>query len=477
MATVKGDVHDIGKNIVGVVLQCNNFEIVDIGVMVPTATILEEAKKHDVDIIGLSGLITPSLDEMVHIAKEMTRLNFNIPVMIGGATTSRVHTAVKIDPHYNHPTVWVKDASRAVGVAQKLISKTLKQGFDEEINAQYEAVRIQHAGRRSQIKWLSLQQARDNKHAINWSDYEPQKPKNPGIRVFEDYSLKDISAYIDWTPFFHSWELKGSYPKILDDENKGEEAKKLFADAEQMLQQIIDEKWLTARAIIGLFPANQVNDDDIEVYATETRDKTLTTLSHLRQQTEKPPGRANLCLADFIAPKTSGKTDYLGAFAVTTGIGIDERVAAFEADHDDYNAIMLKALADRLAEAFAELMHKKVRTDIWAYASKEQHSNAELIKEQYKGIRPAGGYPACPEHTEKSKLWQLLDVEKKTSISITESFAMLPTASVSGWYFSHPESKYFAVGKLRQDQVKDYAQRKAMSLTETERWLSPNLGY
>ncbi len=477
MATVKGDVHDIGKNIVGVVLQCNNFEIVDIGVMVPAATILEEAKKHDVDIIGLSGLITPSLDEMVHIAKEMTRLNFDIPVMIGGATTSRVHTAVKIDPHYKHPTVWVKDASRAVGVAQKLISKTLKQDFSNEIDAQYEAVRIQHAGRRSQIKWLSLQQARDNKYAIDWASYEPPKPKTPGIQVFEDYPLEDIRAYIDWTPFFHSWELKGSYPKILDDADKGEEAKKLFADAEQMLQQIIDEKWLTARAIVGIFPANQVGDDDIEVYATETRDKTITTLSHLRQQTEKPPGRPNLCLADFIAPKTSGKTDYLGAFAVTTGIGIDERVAAFEADHDDYNAIMLKALADRLAEAFAELMHKKVRIDIWAYSNTEQLSNAELIKEQYKGIRPAGGYPACPEHTEKNKLWHLLDVEKKTGISITESFAMLPTASVSGWYFSHPESKYFAVGKLRQDQVKDYAQRKAMSLTKIERWLSPNLGY
>jgi len=477
MATVKGDVHDIGKNIVGVVLQCNNFEIIDIGVMVPTTTILEEAKKHNVDIIGLSGLITPSLDEMVHVAKEMKRLDFDIPVMIGGATTSRVHTAVKIDQHYAEPTVWVKDASRAVGVAQKLISETLKESFAEEISTQYEAVRIQHAGRRSQIKWLTLAQARENKWHCDWENYEAPQPEQPGIQVFESYDLKEISTYIDWTPFFHSWELKGSYPKIMDDPEKGEEAKKLFADAQNMLKQIIDEKWLEARAIVGIFPANQVNDDDIEIYADESRAETLTILSHNRQQTEKPPGRPNLCLSDFIAPKSSGKADHIGAFAVTAGIGIDKKVAEFEADHDDYNSIMIKALADRLAEAFAELMHEKTRKEIWGYAKTESLSNQELIKEGYKGIRPASGYPACPDHTEKDKLWKLLDVKNKTGISITEHFAMLPTASVSGWYFSHPESKYYAVGKIGKDQVEDYAKRKAMDLSTAERWLSPNLGY
>jgi len=477
MATVKGDVHDIGKNIVGVVLQCNNFEIIDIGVMVPAATILEEAKKHNVDMIGLSGLITPSLDEMVHVAKEMKRLNFNIPVMIGGATTSRVHTAVKIDQHYDEPTVWVKDASRAVGVAQKLISETQKEPFAEEINTQYEAVRIQHAGRRSQIKWLSLAQARENKWRCDWDSYEPPKPEQTGIQVFENYDLEKISAYIDWTPFFHSWELKGSYPKIMDDPEKGEEAKKLFADAQAMLKTIIEEKWLEARAIVGIFPANQVNDDDIEIYTDENRKETVITLSHNRQQTEKPPGRPNLCLSDFIAPKSSNKADYIGAFAVTAGIGIDKKVAEFEADHDDYNSIMIKALADRLAEAFAELMHEKTRKEIWAYAEAESLSSQELIKEDYKGIRPASGYPACPDHTEKSKLWDLLDIEDKTGITITEHFAMLPTASVSGWYFSHPESKYFAVGKIAKDQTEDYAKRKSMALETAERWLSPNLGY
>jgi len=477
MATVKGDVHDIGKNIVGVVLQCNNFEIVDLGVMVPANTILEEAKKHNVDMIGLSGLITPSLDEMVHLAKEMKRLKFDIPLMIGGATTSRVHTAVKIDEHYEEPTVWVKDASRAVGVAQKLVSEKSKAPFSEELKAQYEAVRIQHAGRRAQTKWLTLEQARKNKAKIDWDHFESAKPTMLGIQVFENFDLKEIVSYIDWTPFFHSWELKGSYPKIMDDPDKGVEAKKLFSDAQSMLSQIIDEKWLEARAIIGLFPANQVADDDIEIYSDEERNQPLTTLNHLRQQTEKPPGRPNLCLADFVAPKSSNAQDYIGAFAVTAGIGIDKKVAEFESNHDDYNAIMLKALADRLAEGFAELMHEKVRKDYWGYASNEQLSNQELIKESYKGIRPASGYPACPEHTEKSKLWKLLDVENATGISITEHFAMLPTASVSGWYISHPDAKYFALGKIRHDQVEDYAKRKGMNIREAERWLSPNLGY
>jgi len=478
MATVKGDVHDIGKNIVGVVLQCNNFEIIDIGVMVPGATILEEAKKHNVDIIGLSGLITPSLEEMSHIAKEMQRLNFNIPLMVGGATTSRAHTAVKIEPHFsNNTTVWVKDASRAVGVAQKLISDRQRDEFATEIRAEYEAVRIQHAGRRSQIKWLNLAQARKNKESIDWDNFEAAVPDNLGIQAFNNYDLKEISQYIDWTPFFHSWELKGSYPKILDDPDKGDEAKKLFADAQAMLATIIDEKWLEARAVMGIFPANQTENDSIILYTDENRITELMTLNHLRQQTEKPPGRPNRCLSDYIAPAQSGKKDYLGSFAVTTGIGIDKKIAEFEADHDDYNSIMLKALADRLAEAFAELMHEKTRKEIWGYAKGEDIDNAGLIKETYQGTRPAPGYPACPEHTEKALLWQLLDVEKNAGISITDHYAMVPTAAVSGWYFANPTAKYFAVGKINKDQVEDYAKRKNWDINEAERWLAPNLGY
>ncbi|MDH3326069.1 MAG: methionine synthase [Gammaproteobacteria bacterium] len=478
MATVKGDVHDIGKNIVGVVLQCNNFEIIDLGVMVSASTILEEAKKHNVDIIGLSGLITPSLEEMSHIAKEMQRLNFNVPLMVGGATTSRAHTAVKIEPHYkNNPTVWVKDASRAVGVAQKLISEDFKAGFAAELRAEYEAVRVQHAGRQSQLRWLSLENARKNKESINWSDFEAVKPKKLGVQVFNNCDLKEISQYIDWTPFFHSWELKGSYPKIMNDPEKGEEAKKLFSDAQQMLSKIIDEKWLQANAVMGIFPANQTADETITLYTDDDRKTELMTLNHLRQQTEKPPGRPNRCLADYIAPADCGKKDYLGSFAVTTGIGIDERVAAFEANHDDYNSIMLKALADRLAEAFAELMHEKTRKEIWGYAIDENFENAELIKEDYQGIRPAPGYPACPEHTEKALLWKLLDVEKNAGISITEHYAMVPTAAVSGWYFANPDAKYFAVGKINSDQVEDYAKRKNMDISQAERWLAPNLGY
>ncbi len=477
LATVKGDVHDIGKNIVGVVLQCNNFEIIDLGVMVSANIILEKAKEHNVDIIGLSGLITPSLDEMAHIAKEMQRLNFHVPLLIGGATTSRAHTAIKIEPHYNNETIWVKDASRAVGVAQKLVNKENRIRFNKEIKAEYEAVRIQHAGRRAQVKWLSLEAARANKVKIDWNTFEPVKPQQTGVIVFENFDLRAISEYIDWTPFFHTWEMKGSYPKILDDPEKGTEAHKLFDDAKQMLEKIITEQWLEARAVIGLFPANSTDNDDIIIYTDESRQTELMRLAHLRQQVEKPPGKPNLCLSDFVAPQSSNINDYMGAFAVTTGIGLDERVKAYEENHDDYSSIMLKALADRLAEAFAELMHEKVRKEIWGYASDEQLDNQSLIKESYQGIRPAPGYPACPEHTEKAKLWQLLDADNNAGITLTEHFAMLPASSVSGWYIAHPEAKYFAVGKINRDQAEDYAKRTKMDLNTAQRWLAPNLGF
>ena len=476
MATVKGDVHDIGKNIVGVVLQCNNFEVIDLGVMVPANKIIETAKEHDVDIIGLSGLITPSLDEMVHMAKEMQRGGFDIPLMIGGATTSKAHTAVKIEQNYDHPSVWVKDASRAVGVAQSLISKDLKADFVSALKEEYETVRVNHAGRRAKIKWLSMEQARKNKAPIDWNGFEPITPSFTGLKTFDNYSLAELREYIDWTPFFYTWELKGRYPKIFDDADKGVEARKLFDDAQAMLDKIINEKWLTARAVIGLFPANAV-DDDIEVYTDSTRSEVKAVLHNLRQQQEKPPGKPNLCLSDFIAPKSTGLQDYIGGFAVTAGIGIDAKVAEFEADHDDYNSIMLKALADRLAEAFAERMHLRVRTEFWGYAADESLSNQELIQEQYKGIRPAAGYPASPDHTEKDILWKLLDAENMAGITLTESKAMLPTAAVSGIYYAHPESSYFAVSKINRDQVDEYAQRTGMTVAEAERWLSPNLGY
>jgi len=477
MATVKGDVHDIGKNIVGVVLQCNNFEVIDMGVMVPAAKILETAKEENVDIIGLSGLITPSLDEMVHMAKELQRLEMDVPLMIGGATTSKAHTAVKIEQNYTGPTVWVKDASRAVGVAQKLVSEDLKADFVKELSKDYEQVRVNHAGRRQKTNWASLQQARDNKVKIDWDNSDIGAPAFTGLKVFDDYSLDEIKDYIDWTPFFFAWELKGRYPKILTDAEKGEEATKLFKDAQDMLHKIIDEKWLQAKAVVGVFPANTVNDDDVEIYADADRNKVTTTLNFLRQQTQQPPGRPNHCLSDYIAPKETQLNDHIGAFAVTTGIGIEEHVKRFEADHDDYNAIMLKVLADRLAEAFAELMHKRVRKEFWAYAADETLASDALIAEEYKGIRPAPGYPACPDHTEKAKLWDLIAADKNADISITESFAMLPAASVSGWYFSNPESKYYAVAKINREQVEDYAKRKGMTMAEAERWLSPNLGY
>jgi len=487
MATVKGDVHDIGKNIVGVVLQCNNFEVLDIGVMVPANKIIETAQKENCDIIGLSGLITPSLDEMVHMAKEMERLGFDIPLLIGGATTSKAHTAVKIEQNYHGPTIHVKDASRAVGVVQNLVSKEKKESYIASIREDYEKTRVAYAGRRAKINWLSLDDARKNKFKIDWATVTPAVPNRLGLQVFDDVPLEFLVPYIDWTPFFHTWELKMSYPKIFDDVKIGDEATKLFNDAQDMLNKIISEKWLTARAVTGFFPANSTNTDDIIVYQDESRDTQRVSLHHLRQQTIRPPGKPNRCLSDFVAPIESGKKDYIGAFVVTAGIGIEEHIKRFEADHDDYNSIMLKALADRLAEAFAEHMHDRVRhKDFCTEAGNWSPRNGimdndfdskKLISEDYPGIRPAPGYPACPDHTEKPALWDLLDANNTIGVELTESMAMLPTASVSGWYFSNPESSYFGVGTVNQDQVIDYAKRKDMSLSDAERWLSPVLGY
>jgi 5-methyltetrahydrofolate--homocysteine methyltransferase len=481
MATVKGDVHDIGKNIVGVVLACNNYEIIDLGVMVSCDKILEEAKKHNVDVIGLSGLITPSLDEMVHVAKEMERLGFTTPLLIGGATTSKVHTAVKIAQNYSGPVVHVNDASKSVPVASSLISKELRGVFMAEVNKDYERVREQNKNAQSQNKFISLKEARENKFPIDWKKTEVVEPSFLGNKVFTNYDLKEIAEYIDWTPFFHSWEMKGSYPKILSDPERGAEATKLFNDAQNMLKKIISEKWLQANAVIGIYPANVVNDDDIEVL-DENKKAVKCSFHTIRQQTKKPAGQYNIALADFISPKavtSSGveKNDYIASFALTTGIGIDEHVKRFEADHDDYSAIMIKALADRLAEAFAELMHKKVRKEFWGYAKNETLSNSDLIKEEYAGIRPAPGYPAQPDHTEKLTIWKLLDVEKNTGITLTDSLAMVPTAAVSGLYFSHPQSHYFGIGKINKEQVEDYAKRKGMKFEEAEKWLGPNLSY
>ncbi len=473
LATVKGDVHDIGKNIVGVVLQCNNFEIIDLGVMVPAETILKTAKEQNCDIIGLSGLITPSLDEMVHVAKEMERQGFEVPLLIGGATTSRVHTAVKIAQNYSNPVVYVQDASRAVGVAQSLLSTRLKTNFAQNVSKEYAEIREEHAKKQLNKKKFSLQQARANKFTFNWQDYTPLKPTFLGIKVFEDYPLEELRNHIDWTQFFRTWELAGRFPQILDDEIVGTEARSLYEDAKTMLDQIINQKWLKARAVIGFFPANMVNDDDIQLYTDDNRTEVKTVLHHLRQQMPKTKQNPNLCLADFISPKD----DYIGAFAVTAGIGIDEHVSRFEQDYDDYNSILIKALADRLAEAFAERMHERVRKEFWAYSADENFSNEELIKENYDGIRPAPGYPACPEHTEKTTLWELLEPDKNAGITMTDSFAMLPTAAVSGWYIAHPKARYFGVGKVYKDQVEDYAKRKGMTVAEAERWLAPNLGY
>jgi 5-methyltetrahydrofolate--homocysteine methyltransferase len=477
MATVKGDVHDIGKNIVGVVLQCNNFEVIDLGVMVPSGKILQTAREKGADAIGLSGLITPSLDEMVHNAKEMQREGFDIPLLIGGATTSRTHTAVKIAPGYEQPVIHVKDASRAVGVVQNLVSEGRKADYAEQIAADYERVRRKHEGRRSKTTLATLESARANRTKIDWEGYTPPKPNFLGVQTFDHYALQELRPYIDWTPFFHSWQLKGSYPKILDDLEKGPEARELFADAQGLLDRIIAEKWLTARAAFGLFPANALEYDSIEIYTDESREEVLATLDFLRQQKQKPPGRPNRSLADFVAPRNTGLEDYIGLFAVTTGLGADEVALRFEEDNDDYNAIMVKALADRLAEAFAELMHRRVRTECWGYAADEDLDNEALIREEYRGIRPAPGYPACPEHTEKRTLWRLLDVENNAGIMLTESCAMSPGAAVSGYYFSHPDANYFGVAEIGRDQVEDYAERKGWTLREAEKWLSANLGY
>ena len=477
MATVKGDVHDIGKNIVGVVLQCNNFEVIDLGVMAPAETILKTAQENKADLIGLSGLITPSLDEMVHVATEMQRREFSVPLLIGGATTSRTHTAVKIDPRYSQPVLHVKDASRAVGVAQSLLSPELKAGLCRQVEDEYSVLRERHKGRQAGIKWLTLDEARANRLPIDWRDYEPPTPKLAGIRIFDDYPLAELRDYIDWTPFFLVWELAGRFPRILDDATVGEEAKKLYDDALEILDEIIREKWFTARAIFGLFPANSIGHDDIEVYADHDRKGLLAVLHSLRQQTLKPPGQVNFALADFIAPKQSGKRDYIGAFAVAAGFGMERKLHEFEQDHDDYRAIMLKALADRLAEALAERLHQQVRKEYWGYRTDEDLGNDALIAEKYQGIRPAPGYPACPDHTEKTLIWDLLKVEANTGITLTDSYAMYPAAAVCGLYFSHPGSRYFGLGKINRDQIADYALRKGMEVRQAERWLGPSLGY
>jgi len=490
MATVKGDVHDIGKNIVGVVLQCNNFEVIDLGVMVPASNIIQAAIDEQVDIIGLSGLITPSLDEMVHIAGELTRLELDFPVMIGGATTSRAHTAVKIDPQYQHTAVYVKDASRAVGVAAKLLGAN-KQAYADEIKTDYEKVREMRANKSQRSRLLSFADTQANKTQLDWAAFEPVRPALlandapiiDGLRrlnsqmghqlfAFDDYPLQDLRDFIDWTPFFHAWELSSSYPKILEHPKLGEQARELYEDAQKMLDQIIDEKWLQAKAIFGFFPASSAGE---EIDIANEKGNSPLKLHHLRQQSQRPDGKPNQCLSDWIAPADSGKQDYLGGFAVTTGLGIEKHIARFEVDHDDYSSIMLKILADRLAEAFAERLHQRVRKEFWGYAQTEQLDNEALIKENYQGIRPAPGYPACPDHTEKASLWKLLQADAEVDIIITESFAMLPAASVSGWYFAHPTSRYFGVGQIDEDQLQAYAAEKGMPLNEARRWLAPSL--
>ena len=477
IATVKGDVHDIGKNIVTVVLQCNNYQVINMGVMVPSAQILDMARRENADIIGLSGLITPSLEEMAHVAKEMEREGFTIPLLIGGATTSRVHTAVKIAPNYHGPTIWVPDASRAVGVCSNLLSEDLKENYVREIREEYEKVRTQHKNKKGQSPMLTLATARANAFRTDWRSYTPPRPAFLGVRTLNNYPLDRIASHIDWTPFFQAWELAGRYPAILEDEVVGETARNLFRDAQTMLKKIIEQKWLAANAVIGLFPANSINDDDIEIYTDESRTKVAMVYHCLRQQNTKPTGRPNLCLADFVAPKETGVEDFIGAFAVTGGLGIDARIKAFEDAHDDYSAIILKALADRLAEAFAEHMHWRIRHEFWGFARNENLTNEQLINEEYRGIRPAPGYPACPDHTEKGPLFDLLQAQERAQIIITESYAMVPTAAVSGFYFSHQESDYFAVGKIDRDQVEDYARRKGWDMQEAERWLAPVLAY
>lgn len=475
MATVKGDVHDIGKNIVSVVLACNNFEIIDLGVMVPPEKIIDAAIKENVDIIGLSGLITPSLDEMVYLAKEMDKLNIKIPIMIGGATTSRAHTAVKIAPEYAATVVHVNDASRAVTVASNLLNTETKMPYSVALRKEYDALREGYLNRAREKNFLTIEEARKNKLKIDWNNYEAIKPNFIGTKTVE-VALSDLVDFIDWIPFFQSWELYGKYPAILTDEVVGEQASDLFKDAQNMLSKIVSEKWFTAKGILGIFPANTINDDDIEVYSEPLAQnpKPKTFLS-LRQQSQKTIGAPNIALADFIAPKDSGVQDYMGCFCVTTGFGVDEKAAEFENQLDDYNAILTKALGDRLAEAFAEYLHLKVRKEIWGYASEEQLSNQELIKENYKGIRPAPGYPACPDHLEKPTIWDILKVEENIGVKLTESMAMWPASSVSGYYFAHPESKYFGLGKIKSDQVADYANRRNISIETATKWLAPNI--
>ncbi|MFZ5662431.1 MAG: methionine synthase [Pseudomonadota bacterium] len=502
LATVKGDVHDIGKNIVGVVLACNNFDVIDLGVMVPAQTILDRARAENADLIGLSGLITPSLEEMSHVARELQRQGFRTPLLIGGATTSRAHTALKIDPHYQAPTVWVKDASRAVGVAQSLISPELRERFVAANDADYAEIRERHRLRGDGKRLVPLAKARAQRFDGGWDAYDPPAPKQPGLHVFDDYPLAELVECIDWTPFFSTWELAGRYPAILEDPVVGAQARELYRDARAMLDRVVREKWLTAKAAFGLWPANGVGDD-VEVFLPplqgegrggdglpvraqhhplpnpplEGEGLKRVRLHFLRQQADKPADRPDFCLADFIAPKDSGKPDWIGAFVVTAGLGIEEHVARFEADHDDYNAILLKALADRLAEAFAERLHQRVRTEFWGYAPDEALDNEALIAERYRGIRPAPGYPACPDHSEKTTLFRLLDAERNAGVRLTESFAMYPAASVSGYYFSHPKSQYFVVGRVSKEQVEDYARRKGVSVAQAERWLAANLDY
>ncbi|BDZ57900.1 methionine synthase [Barrientosiimonas endolithica] len=495
MATVKGDVHDIGKNIVGVVLQCNNYEVIDLGVMVPAQKILDAAKEHDADIIGLSGLITPSLDEMVGFAEEMERQGLSMPLLLGGATTSKAHTAVRVEPKYSGPVVWVKDASRSVPTVSTLLSDERRPALLEQLRGEYDSLRTRHAAKKNDRPLLSYDDARERRTPIEWEDYRPFRPhllaqqerdfhEGPRptheptayTRTWHDYPLAELVDYIDWQPFFNAWEMKGKFPDILNNPASGDAARKLYDDARRMLDRLVEEKWLRANAVIGLFPANAVGDD-IEIYTDESRTEVRTTLHHLRQQGQHREGIPNRSLADFVAPKDSGLRDYVGAFAVTAGLGASEKIAEFKEQLDDYSGILLESLADRLAEAFAERMHERVRRELWGFASDERLSNEELIAEDYRGIRPAPGYPACPDHTEKELLWQLLDVQEQTQIELTESMAMWPGAAVSGWYFSHPQSQYFVVGRLGRDQVEAYAERKGWTLAQTEKWLAPNLGY
>ncbi|WP_298394398.1 methionine synthase [Flavobacterium sp.] len=474
MATVKGDVHDIGKNIVAVVLGCNNFEIIDLGVMVPPEKIIQAAVEHNVDIIGLSGLITPSLDEMVYLAKEMDKLNIKIPIMIGGATTSRAHTAVKIAPEYKETVVHVNDASRAVTVASNLLQKETKGSYVKAIREEYDALREGYLNRSRDKNFHSIEEARKNKLKLDWDNFTPLKPNFIGTKTIE-VELAELVDFIDWTPFFNSWELYGKFPAILTDEVVGIQATELFADAQKMLHQIVSEKWLIAKGILGIFPANTINDDDIQICQTELAEVQPTTFLTLRQQSQKTAGAPNIALADFIAPKDSGKQDFIGCFCVTTGFGVDEKASEFEQQLDDYNAILIKALGDRLAEAFAEYLHLKVRKEIWGYALEEQLSNDDLIKENYAGIRPAPGYPACPDHLEKPTIWKVLNVEQEIGVKLTESMAMWPASSVSGYYFANPQSKYFGLGKIKEDQIVDYAKRRGISTEMATKWLSPNI--